>query len=161
MIEVATLFETKLVARPTLKNYLSIALVHHHPYSFDTRTETLLQKGLQAIGLSDESFLKMEGADEFLRWCVGRRVPLVLHGHKHVSRYVKDQIKWSHGKRPDWREVTAVGCGTSLGAEGMPLSYNILEWSPASQKWSTAFFSDPGFGTGFEETYVALHLAST
>jgi calcineurin-like phosphoesterase family protein len=160
MIEVATLFETKLVTKPALKNYLSVALVHHHPYSFDTRTETPLQKGLQAIGLSDESFLKMEGADEFLSWCVGRRVPLVLHGHKHVSRHVKDRIEWTHGKESDWREVTAVGCGTSLGAEGMPLSYNVLEWSPTSQKWSAAFFSDPGFGTGFEETYVALHSAS-
>ncbi|HEX8162881.1 MAG TPA: metallophosphoesterase [Pyrinomonadaceae bacterium] len=160
MIEVATLFETKLVKKPALKDYLSVALIHHHPYSFETRTETPLQKGLKAFGLSDENFLKMEGADEFLSWCVGRRVSLVLHGHKHIPRHVKDRIKWTHGKGADWREVTAVGCGTSLGAEGMPLSYNILEWSPASRKWSAAFFSDPGLGTGFEEIFVALHSAS-
>ncbi len=160
MIQVATLFETKLVAKPALREYLSIALVHHHPYSFDTRTETPLQKGLKVIGFSDEQFLRMEGSEEFLSWCVGRRIPLVLHGHKHVPRHVRDRIKWSHGKEPEWRDVTAVGCGTSLGAEGMPLSYNVLEWSPRAGKWSAAFFSDPGIGTGFEETYVALHAIS-
>lgn len=159
MIEVATLFETKLVKRPELRDYLSVALVHHHPYSFDARIETPLQKGLKAIGLSDEDFLKMDGAEDFLSWCAGRRVPLILHGHKHVPRHVKDRIKWTHGKESEWREVTAVGCGTSLGAEGMPLSYNVLEWSPRSQRWSAAFFSDPGLGTGFEETYVVLHSA--
>jgi hypothetical protein len=135
-------------------------LIHHHPYSFDARTETPLQRGLKAIGLSEENFLRMEGADEFLSWCVGRRVPLILHGHKHVPRHVKDRIEWKHGKEPEWREVTAVGCGTSLGAEGLPLSYNVLEWSPRSQKWSVAFFSDPGLGTGFEEAYVSLQSTS-
>jgi 3',5'-cyclic AMP phosphodiesterase CpdA len=157
MIEVATLFETKIVKKPKIKDYLSVALIHHHPYSFNAKTETPLQKGLKAIGLSDEGFLKMEDADEFLSWCAGRRVSLILHGHKHVPRHVKDRIKWTHGKKSDWREVTAVGCGTSLGAEGMPMSYNVLEWSPTSQKWSASFFSDPGLGTGFEEIYVALH----
>ena len=153
------MFETKVVSRPVLRTYLSVVLVHHHPYSFEARKETPLQKGLAAFGLSDEDFLKMDGADEFLSWCVGRRVPLILHGHKHLPRYVKDWITWSHGKKTEAREVTAVGCGTSMGAEGMPLSYNELEWSPAVRKWSTAFFSDPGLGTGFEEIYVALHSA--
>lgn len=160
MIEVATQFETKVVTRPELKSYLSVALVHHHPYSFETHTETPLQKSLHALGVSDETFLKMEGADEFLSWCAGRRVSLVLHGHKHVPRHVRDSIKWTHGKESEWREVTAIGCGTSLGAENMPLSYNVLEWSPKSQKWSASFFADPGIGTGFEETYVALHSTS-
>jgi hypothetical protein len=99
----------------------------------------------------------MEGAADFLRWCAGRRIPLILHGHKHIQRHVSERIAWDHGRSPETREVTAVGCGTSLGAEGMPLSYNILEWSPKSQRWSTSFYRDPGLGTGFEEIYVALH----
>lgn len=157
MIEVATLFETKLISKPELREYLSVALIHHHPYSFETRTETPLQKGLHRVGLSDEHFLKMDGAEDFLSWCVGRRVPLILHGHKHVPRHVNDRITWTHGKEHESREVTAVGCGTSMGAEGMPLSYNELEWSPTARKWSATFYSDPGHGTGFEEIYVALH----
>lgn len=158
-MELATMFETKLVSKPSLRDHLSIALIHHHPYSFHSATETPLQKKLAAVKLSEEKFLKMDGADEFLSWCVGRRIPLVLHGHKHVPRHVGDKREWKHGKESDWREVTAVGCGTSLGAEGMPLSYNVLEWSPSSRKWSPSFFSDPGSGTGFGEIYVALHSA--
>ena len=95
--------------------------------------------------------------EEFLSWCVGRRVPLVLHGHKHVARYKKALVEWKHGPAREWREVTAVGCGTSLGAEGRPLSYNVLEWLPSARKWSASFFSDPGLGAGFEEVYIALH----
>jgi len=157
MVEVATQFEKKCVSNPQLREYLSVALVHHHPYSFDTRTETLLQKCLRKIGLCDETFLRFHGAEDFLRWCAGRRVPLILHGHKHVPRHVMDRIKFTNGIRPETREVIAVGCGTSLGAEGMPLSYNILEWSPKSRRWSTAFYADEGFGAGFEPIYVTLH----
>ena len=157
MMDVATLFETKLAARPALSDYLPVALIHHHPYSFKTNAETLLQKGLKMLGLGEERFLRMEDADEFLQWCAGRRVRLVLHGHKHVARHVEDSIEWKHGTQAGYRSVTAVGCGTSLGAEGMPLSYNVLEWSPKTRKWSAAFFSDPGTGTGFDEEYVALH----
>ncbi len=157
MMEVATMFEAKAVVRPDIRHYLSVALLHHHPYSFNAKTETRVQRVLKAFGLVDERFLRMDNAEEFLSWCVGRQVPLVLHGHKHVARYVSDQIKWAHGKRDVWRHVTAVGCGTSLGIEDLPLSYNILEWLPSSRRWVASFYADPGLGTGFEEQYVTLH----
>lgn len=157
MIEVAKVFEIRKIKKPELENYLAVALVHHHPYSFRSGIETPLQKGLALAGLNEESFLKMDDADKFLSWCAGRRVPLILHGHKHVPRHVRDRIEWTHGKQSESREVTAVGCGTSLGVEQFPLSYNVLEWSPSSKRWSASFFADPGIGTGFEETYVALH----
>lgn len=157
MMEVATLFETKAVAKPELRRYLSIALIHHHPYSFKAKAETRVQKVLAAIGLSEERFLRMDDADRFLSWCVGRHVPLILHGHKHLPRHITERIEWTHGKDREWRDVTAVGCGTSLGIEGMPLSYNILEWSPSTQRWTASFYADPGFGTGFEEQLIALH----
>jgi Calcineurin-like phosphoesterase len=159
MMEVSTEFETKAGSRPVIRDYLSVVLTHHHPYSFRSASETLLQKAIKLAGMDEESFLRMDNADEFLRWCAGRRIPLVLHGHKHVARHVKDQIWWEQGLSREAREVTAVGCGTSLGAEGRPLSYNILEWSPSSRKWTVSFFSDPGLGTGFEEMYVAMHAA--
>lgn len=159
MMEVATHFEAKAVAKPELRDYLSIALIHHHPYSFKANAETRIQRALSWIGLNEEKFLRMEDADQFLSWCVGRRIPLILHGHKHVPRHVSDRIQWTHGKEDVWREITAVGCGTSLGVEGYPLSYNILEWSPSTKHWSASFFGDPGSGTGFEEQYVALHSA--
>jgi 3',5'-cyclic AMP phosphodiesterase CpdA len=159
MMEVATIAETKAAGKIELRRYLSIALIHHHPYSFNVNAETPIQKSLKAVGLGDEAFLSMDESEDFLRWCAGRRVSLVMHGHKHVPRHVKQVIHWTHGKQSEWREITAVGCGSSLGAEGSPLSYNILEWWPASKHWSVTFFSDPGSGTGFEEIYVALHSA--
>jgi hypothetical protein len=159
MMEVSTEFETKATSRPVIRDYLSVVLIHHHPYSFRSDSETLLQKAIKLAGMDEESFLRMDNAEEFLRWCVGRRIPLVLHGHKHVARHVKDRIWWEQGPSREAREVTAVGCGTSLGAEGSALSYNILEWSPSSRKWTVSFFSDPGLGTGFEEMYVAMHAA--
>ncbi len=33
MMEVATLFESKLAAKPALADYLAVVLIHHHPYS--------------------------------------------------------------------------------------------------------------------------------
>lgn len=157
MMEIATLFETKAAAKAVLREHLSVALIHHHPYSFKAAAETRIQKALDAVGLDEERFLRMDDADQFLSWCVGRRIPLILHGHKHLARHVTDRIEWKNGKENVWRDVTAVGCGTSLGMEGLPLSYNILEWSPSTRKWSASFFADPGLGTGFEEQYVAVH----
>jgi hypothetical protein len=57
LIDVATLYETKLVSQMHLHDYLRVALTHHHPYSFEARAETVIQKGLAAVGLSDEAFL--------------------------------------------------------------------------------------------------------
>jgi calcineurin-like phosphoesterase family protein len=161
MMEVATMFESKLAAKPALTDYLTVALVHHHPYSFKSEAETVIQKGLKMLGIGEEQFLQMDDADDFLQWCAGRRVRLILHGHKHVARHVEDSIEWKHGAHAGYRPVTAVGCGTSLGAEGMPLAYNLLEWSPKTRKWTAAFFSDPGTGTGFEEEFVAVHSAKS
>jgi 3',5'-cyclic AMP phosphodiesterase CpdA len=100
MMDIATLFETKAAAKPVIRDYLSIALIHHHPYSFKAKTETRIQKTLGAVGLDEEQFLRMDDADQFLSWCVGRRVPLILHGHKHVALHVTDTIEW---KRRDGR----------------------------------------------------------
>ncbi|MBL8264457.1 MAG: metallophosphoesterase [Xanthomonadaceae bacterium] len=157
LMEVATEFEVKANGKPEIRNYLGAALVHHHPFSFETQRETKIQRFLAKAGFSDEAFLRMEEAEGFLAWCAGRRVPLILHGHKHVPRHVKQSVNWQAGARSEWRDVTAVGCGTSLGAEGYPLSYNIVHWSAASRSWAASFYSDPGTGTGFEEQYVAMH----
>ncbi len=78
------------------------------------------------LGIGEEQFLQMDHADDFLQWCAGRRVRLILHGHKHVARHVEDSIEWTHGLHAGCRPVTAVGCGTSPGAEGMPLACNSV-----------------------------------
>jgi hypothetical protein len=45
LIEVATVVETKLVNKPELRDYLSVALIHHHPYSFEAPAEPPFKRG--------------------------------------------------------------------------------------------------------------------
>lgn len=156
MLSVATMFETKAVGSPELREYLSVALIHHHPFSFESDRESKLNRLFSFFGVTDEQFLRMDDAEEFLTWCAKRKIPLVLHGHKHIQRYVRQEIPFEEAGRKISREVTAVGCGTSLGAEDKPMSYNILTWDSASNRWAATFFADPGDGSGFARQYVTL-----
>jgi hypothetical protein len=100
----------------------------------------------------------MDDAEEFLSWCAARNIPLILHGHKHVQRHAQQYVIYGNeqvGRRS--REIAAIGCGTSLGAEGMALSYNIITWDAASGQWGVSFYADPGDGSGFSRQMVALH----
>jgi hypothetical protein len=120
--------------------------------------ETRVQRVLAWAGLNDERFLRMDDAKTFLGWYAARNVPLVLHGHKHVQRHVVERISYGEKQKSQrWRQITAIGCGTSLGAEGMALTYNIVTWDPASRQWAISFYSDPGDGSGFTRQMVALH----
>jgi len=155
LMDVATMLDTRSISSPEMENYLRVALVHHHPFTFETAGETLIQRGLRYLGLSDERFLRFDDADKFLAWCAGRGIPLVLHGHKHVQRHVRHRVSNGKGGGLD---ITAVGCGTSLGAEDQPLSYNIVTWDSHSRQWAASFFSDPGDGSGFARQYIATQL---
>jgi Calcineurin-like phosphoesterase len=160
LMETATEFEKHCAIRPDRRDYLSVALIHHHPYSFESAKETRVQRMLAWAGLSDERFLRMDDAETFLGWCATRNVPLILHGHKHVQRHVVDHIGYGDKKKGRGRrQITAIGCGTSLGAEGMALTYNILTWDSASRRWAVSFYADPGDGSGFTRQMVALHSA--
>ncbi len=156
LMDVATVFDTRCVQSPGLNNYLKVALVHHHPFSFETSVETIIQRGLRWLGLNDERFLRFDEAERFLTWCALREIPLVLHGHKHVQRHVKH---WVGNGKGGGLEITAVGCGTSLGAESQPLSYNVITWDPVSRQWAASFFSDPGDGSGFTRQYISARTA--
>jgi len=135
-MQLATDFETKAAKNKALRDYLPIALIHHHPFSFQGRAETQVQKALSSVGLSDERFLSLEDADTFINWCAGRKIPLILHGHTHIPRHVIGRVTWNNGSVSAERDLTAVGCGTTLGAEGLPLSYNLLEWDPVKRNWT-------------------------
>lgn len=146
-------YRTLTSARQKLKQYLPIVLVHHHPFSFDVPPETLVQRAFAAIGLRDESFLAMVDAADLHKWCLDWKIRTILHGHKHRARYMEREIS----KGADRINLTAIGCGSSLGAEGAPVSYNMLEWDPDTQCWivSVANSHSPVFsaahGPGFGE----------
>jgi predicted phosphodiesterase len=155
-IKVATEFDKLALARREIKDYLRVALIHHHPFSFETAKETVVSRLLEKIHITDEFFLRMDDAQSFLEWCANRGVGLILHGHKHVPRFRKEEIRLNNGRVQD---LTTVGCGTSLGAEGRPLSYNILEWDSNERRWSVSYFMDPGDGSGFVQQYLSVQNA--
>jgi len=144
-------FRTLTGTRPELKNYLPIVLVHHHPFSFDVIPETWIQRALSSVGLRDESFLGMVDASDLHQWCLDWKVRTILHGHKHKARYIEREIT----RGTDQMLLTAIGCGSSLGAEGSPVSYNILEWEPKSQRWVASFLESIN-GGAFRETIAAV-----
>jgi UDP-2,3-diacylglucosamine pyrophosphatase LpxH len=151
-LQVATQFDKLSLQRPEIKEYLRVALIHHHPFTFETPKETLVSRMLEKINITDELLLRMDDAESFLAWCANRGVGLVLHGHKHVARYRQGWVP-----RPDGTQhlITAVGCGTTLGAEGKPLSYNLLAWDPNLRKWNVTYFMEPGDGSGFVSEYLS------
>lgn len=151
-IQVGTEFDNLCLARPEISEYLRVALIHHHPFTFETAKETIVSRMLEKINVTDEYFLRMDDAESFLKWCAGRRVGLILHGHKHVARYRPERITRADGTQVS---ITTVGCGTTLGAEGKPLSYNVISWDPRSRKWNVSYFMDPGDGSEFSEEYLS------
>ena len=144
-------YRTLLAARPKLKKYLPIVLVHHHPFSFDVQPETLMQRVLCAVGFPDESFLKMIDAEHLHQWCLDWKIKTILHGHKHKARYAEREIV----RDSDRMRLTAIGCGSSLGAGGSPVSYNILQWNSNAQRWVVSFFQSSN-GGAFREIVTAV-----
>lgn len=144
-------YRTHTAARPELKDYLPIVLVHHHPFSFDVVPETWAQRALSAVGLRDESFLEMVDAEDLHHWCMDWKVRTILHGHKHKARYLEREVVRG-GERAS---LTAIGCGSSLGAEGSPVSYNLLEWDPQGKRWMAAFYESVN-GGAFREIITSV-----
>jgi hypothetical protein len=57
--------------------------------------------------------------------------------------------------------ITEIGCGTSLGAEGAALSFNIVTWDPARQRWGAEFYLDEN-GGGFNKVRAtSLEVAAS
>ncbi|MFG2795811.1 metallophosphoesterase family protein [Streptomyces pseudovenezuelae] len=155
--EVATELQIQLGRREELNNYERIAVLHHHPFPYAPE-ELPVQRGRKRLFVGNERYIQMEDSDRFLSWCAARRTSLILHGHKHVARHRAEIVR--PGRVPPM-EITAVGCGTSLGIGGKPLSYNIVSWTPGAESWSASFFSDPGDGSGFHQDYLTLYRSSS
>lgn len=160
LVDIGAKYETLANMHPKIRDYLRIAVVHHHPFTFETETETTVQRFLGKFGLSDERFLRMKDADRFVDWLIRRDIPIVLHGHKHVQRHVEYRDRNSKSQTRG-RTLTSIGCGTSLGAENLPLTYNVLTWDKRARSWTVSFFADPGDGSGFTRQRIAVHTIAS
>ena len=155
--------------RGAYDTYMKIALVHHHPYPYLLAPGQLIAHPYempQETSVFDprgwvgrESFIKLEGAEQLLSWCAGRDVSLILHGHRHIPRLIQDRVS-DGADPPRFREITTVGCGSSLGAGNGPLSFNIIEWQPASNGRTVDFQVDRGDGQGFRSALIDSAPAS-
>lgn len=142
--EVGGALQNEIAVKPEVESYLTVALVHHHPFPYPLSPDpTVFQRVWALLGGSPETFLRMEDADLFLDWCARWRVSAVLHGHKHVARHLTGQIQ---PEGAPWFDVTAIGCGSSLGAGGKPMSFVVLNWDERSRRWSTSFFESRNGG---------------
>lgn len=150
-MRLATRLQAVLNEQPDVRQYLRVALIHHHPFSFKLPSRGFW-KLLERMGISEEEFLRMEDGEEFVMWCARRGIPLILHGHKHVPNHARGQVRL----RNRTFEVDAIGCGSSTGAGDYPLSLNVLAWNSKDLKWSATFYSDPGDGSGFEVQRVTV-----
>ncbi|MGW4670871.1 metallophosphoesterase family protein [Streptomyces sp. NPDC004324] len=167
-LDVATSYDTaRRVAG--YDDCLRIAVLHHHPYPYPLPDEeprsghrpsedpvsghdhTWVER-VRSL-LSRERLLGMEDAEQFLNWCAARDVSLVLHGHRHRSRLVTDSIPVS-GVPFRSHALTTVGCGTSLGAGDSPLSFNVIDWNPATGSWAVDFQESEPDGSGFRSVAV-------
>ena len=144
-------FRSLTASRSDVKRFLPVVLVHHHPFSFDLPPETILQRVLSTIGMREEVLLELEDAADLHRWCLDWGFPTILHGHKHKRRYVSKRISYD-GRT---QELSAIGCGSSLGAEGSPVSYNLLEWNSQRGRWVASFFESVN-GGAFREVGLSI-----
>ncbi len=144
-------FELTLSLQGHIQDYMLIALVHHHPLPFEASREEIA-KYIQEWAL-ESMFIGMEEGEEFVRWCGRRGVDLILHGHKHRPRLRDESVLVPSGRT---KHVTVVGCGTSLGIRGHPLSYNVITWNGRRSRSSVAFFEGLADGSGFYEITSSL-----
>jgi 3',5'-cyclic AMP phosphodiesterase CpdA len=133
-----------------VKDWLRIGLVHHHPFKFNAEAEGATAKFLKEMRIPEGSLLDMDSSERFVGWCADRGVQLILHGHRHVQRKMSQVVPVQQNGGIKAVRVTALGCRTSLEAEGVPATYNLVTWDPNSQRWSTTFYRDRSAG-GFKE----------
>jgi predicted phosphodiesterase len=151
----SSLFDRETRRNSRVSDYLKIALVHHHPYAYNTAPQALYEKVLAGLVGDEERFVAFDGADEFMNWCAARGVSLVLHGHKHVPHWVEANIS----VRGRSQNVVVVGCGSTTGVGGRPMCYDIIAMDPATKRWNALFYyDDKGDGSGFGLQNVALNL---
>lgn len=153
-LAVATAYETRATAGSACGNWLKVALLHHHPFSFPSDHRGIWRL-FEKVGVEQEDFLRMEDGESFVEWCAHRGVTLLLHGHKHVPCHTSSGVTVGS----QWRRVDAVGCGSSTGAGGFPLSMNLLTWS--GESWAARFLVDPGDGRGFGDQLISIRHAET
>lgn len=136
-----------------VNEYLKVALVHHHPYTYVTRPTAWYDKIVRKIFRSEDKFIRFDNADRFINWCVDRRVSLILHGHKHVPHHIRATIDLPSGQH----EMMVVSCGSTMGAEESPLCYDVIYLNRNTKRWNVVFYQASSVsGSRFEKQAIEI-----
>lgn len=131
-------------------DYNKIAIIHHHPFPFTYDTKNFIKKARLYI---HDKTLMLDNADEIITWCNDMNISIILHGHKHLQRYVKCDIN----SGTTVKTIDSLGCGTSTGTKGNLLSYNLIALNNQSKKHNYSFFRGKNNGSGFYPEYLKIH----
>lgn len=151
LIELGKAYQDKIKERGSgIKEYNKIALIHHHPFPFTYETKSFIKK---AKFYMHDKTLMLNNADDVIKWCNDININLILHGHKHLQRYVKCEII---GNRTT-STIDSLGCGTSTGTGGSFLSYNLISINDRSRQYNYGFFRGKSNGSGFYPEYLKVY----
>lgn len=147
LIKLSSLYLNACSADPRIKNYKKIALVHHHPFKFTTKPTNFIKR----IYLSmEEQTLKFTNADSFIQWCSDMGIFIILHGHKHMQRFVECTI--------DKNKIFSLGCGTSTAIKKNHFTYNLINLDETMDKYSFSCYASKPSGSGFSPQLVKTQI---
>jgi UDP-2,3-diacylglucosamine pyrophosphatase LpxH len=147
LMSVATDFAIRCRHDPEIEKYFRLALVHHHPFAYETH-QGALQTFLSKFSLNDDLYLRLENAEQFVDWCERQKVEVIMHGHKHIPKWFT--------KRDG--SISAVGCGTSMGIGELDLSYVLVSIDSRTRAFGVKFYGGRRDGSGFTEQAMAVKL---
>lgn len=106
---------------------LTIVVVHHHPLPIATG------EGFFEYGVDDEQFMYLARPATFLEACVRTGVPLILHGHRHVTGFARYSVLAQRPTPEDadaWQNIYVLSCPSSTGVSGEKAGFNVIVASP-------------------------------
>jgi 3',5'-cyclic AMP phosphodiesterase CpdA len=114
-----------LAARtPETKEWLRVALVHHHPFKFNAAAEGWTANILRTLHIPEGRLLDMSKSERFIAWCADRGIQLILFGHRHVQRKISQVVPVRNVARRG-RNSTNLQSG-HLGSEQPAMVDNVL-----------------------------------
>ncbi len=152
LVEIGTKYEDKKRKYGNvIETYNKIALIHHHPFAFTYEDTTNYIK--KAKFYMHDKTLELRNSDKIIEWCCDMNINLILHGHKHLQRYVECEIQ-NNGTTIN--KIDSIGCGTSTGTKGNHLSYNLISLND-NRTYNYTFFRGKNNAGGFYPEYLKIY----
>ncbi len=122
---------------------LRVGVIHHHPLPVATPDWQFRPWYEKVFGRLHAPTVAMENGHELLDYCRNAKIGVLLHGHKHIPRYSKQD------------GVLVVGCGSAVGkiptVDRRPyMSMNVITIDPAKRNFMVCFRADRT-SAGFED----------